>query len=84
MITTLDRLGLFTQKMLELSLVAGLELAQRWGTGLVASVDGMRFVMPVATVNAHRGIIGHLLGRRTVMGVQAVTDGLKVVGWLFG
>ncbi|MBT2552313.1 Tn3 family transposase [Arthrobacter sp. ISL-5] len=29
-----------------------LGLAQRWGTGLLASVDGMRFVVPVATVNA--------------------------------
>lgn len=31
---------------------SGLGLAQRWGTGLLASVDGMRFVVPVATVNA--------------------------------
>ena len=29
-----------------------LGLAQRWGTGLLASVDGMRFVVPVSTVNA--------------------------------
>jgi len=27
-------------------------LAQHWGRGLVASVDGMRFVVPVATINA--------------------------------
>ena len=26
-------------------------LAQRWGGGLVASVDGMRFIVPVASVN---------------------------------
>lgn len=31
---------------------SGLGLAQRWGAGLLASVDGMRFVVPVATVNA--------------------------------
>ncbi|EMQ96642.1 transposase Tn3 [Paeniglutamicibacter gangotriensis Lz1y] len=31
---------------------SGLGLAQRWGTGLLASVDGMRFVVPVSTVNA--------------------------------
>lgn len=31
---------------------AGIELAQRWGGGLLASADGMRFVVPVATVNA--------------------------------
>ncbi|TDW26979.1 Tn3 family transposase [Cryobacterium psychrophilum] len=31
---------------------SALGLAQRWGTGLLASVDGMRFVVPVATVNA--------------------------------
>lgn len=29
-----------------------LGLAQHWGTGMLASVDGMRFVVPVATVNA--------------------------------
>jgi len=27
-------------------------LAQLWGGGLVASVDGMRFVVPVATIHA--------------------------------
>jgi hypothetical protein len=31
---------------------SALGLAQRWGNGLLASVDGMRFVVPVATVNA--------------------------------
>lgn len=31
---------------------SALGLAKRWGTGLLASVDGMRFVVPVATVNA--------------------------------
>jgi hypothetical protein len=31
---------------------AGIALAQLWGGGLVASVDGMRFVVPVRTVHA--------------------------------
>lgn len=31
---------------------SGIELAQVWGGGMVASVDGLRFVVPVATVNA--------------------------------
>jgi len=31
---------------------SALGLAKRWGTGLLTSVDGMRFVVPVATVNA--------------------------------
>nr|WP_256516966.1 Tn3 family transposase [Yersinia pestis] len=29
-----------------------MELARRWGGGEVASVDGMRFVTPVKTVNS--------------------------------
>jgi Tn3 transposase DDE domain len=31
---------------------ARIELAAAWGGGLVASVDGLRFVVPVATINA--------------------------------
>ncbi len=31
---------------------AGIALARAWGGGLVASADGLRFVVPVATVNA--------------------------------
>lgn len=31
---------------------AGIELAQAWGGGLVAAVDGMRFVVPVRTIDA--------------------------------
>ncbi len=31
---------------------AGIEVAQLWGGGLVASVDGLRFVVPVRTLNA--------------------------------
>jgi TnpA family transposase len=31
---------------------AGIEIAQLWGGGLLASVDGLRFVVPVRTINA--------------------------------
>ncbi len=31
---------------------ADIELARLWGGGLVASVDGMRFVVPVRTIHA--------------------------------
>jgi TnpA family transposase len=31
---------------------AGIGLARLWGGGQVASVDGMRFVVPVATIHA--------------------------------
>jgi TnpA family transposase len=31
---------------------AEIELAQIWGGGLLASVDGMRFVVPVRTIHA--------------------------------
>jgi TnpA family transposase len=31
---------------------AGVDVAQLWGGGLVASVDGLRFVVPVQTINA--------------------------------
>jgi TnpA family transposase len=31
---------------------AGIEIAQLWGGGLLASVDGVRFVVPVRTINA--------------------------------
>jgi hypothetical protein len=41
---------------------AGIELAQAWGGGLVASVDGLRFVVPVATINA--GPNPHYFGMR--------------------
>ena len=30
---------------------SGIELAQRWGGGLLASVDGLRFVVPVKNIN---------------------------------
>jgi deazaflavin-dependent oxidoreductase (nitroreductase family) len=31
---------------------AGIEIAQLWGGGLLASTDGLRFVVPVRTINA--------------------------------
>lgn len=30
---------------------SGIELAQMWGGGLLASVDGLRFVVPVKSIN---------------------------------
>jgi TnpA family transposase len=62
---------------------AELELARLWGGGLVASVDGLRFVVPVATVYA-----GHntkYFGRRrgatwiNAMNDQRVGTGAQVV-----
>ncbi len=43
---------------------ATLPLAQVWGGGGVASADGMRFVMPVRTINAgpNRKYFGHSRG----------------------
>jgi len=60
---TRDRLGHVDQTYLRLETYravnatlieaqAGIALAQAWGGGLVASVDGMRFVVPVRTVYA--------------------------------
>ena len=45
-----ETLGAANLRLIQAQL--GLGLAQRWGTGLLASVDGMRFVLPVSTVNA--------------------------------
>jgi len=60
---------------------ASIELAQALGGGLVASVDGMRFVVPVATVNAGpnpryfgrgRGITWLNIVNDQVLGIGAV------------
>ncbi len=52
---------------------AAIELAQTWGGGLVASVDGLRFVVPVATINA--GPNPHYFGmRRGATWLNAVND----------
>ena len=45
-----ETLGAANLRLIQAQL--GLGLAQRWGTGLLAPVDGMRFVVPVSTVNA--------------------------------
>ena len=42
---------------------AGIGLGQRWGGGKVASVDGMRFVVPVKMINAAPSIRYFGLGR---------------------
>src|SRR2546427_3987374 len=58
---------------------AGLELAQAWGGGLVASVDGLRFVVPVATINA--GPNPHYFGmRRGATWLNAVNDQYSGIG----
>lgn len=50
-----------------------LELAQAWGGGLVAAVDGMRFVVPVRTVDA-RPNPKYFGRRRGATWLNAVTD----------
>ena len=58
---------------------AGIELVQAWGGGLVASVDGMRFVVPVATINA--GPNPHYFGmRRGATWLNAVNDQYPDIG----
>jgi hypothetical protein len=58
---------------------AGIELAQVLGGGLVASVDGMRFVVPVATVNA--GPNPRYFGRgRGITLLNAVNDQALGIG----
>ncbi len=57
----------------------GIGLAQAWGGGLVASVDGMRFVVPVATVNA--GPNPRYFGRgRGVTWLNVVNDQVLGIG----
>jgi TnpA family transposase len=52
---------------------AGIGLAASWGGGMVASVDGLRFVVPVATINA--GPNPRYFGaRRGVTWLNAVND----------
>lgn len=58
---------------------AGIELAQALGGGLVASVDGMRFVVPVATVNA--GPNPRYFGRgRGITWLNVVSDQVLGIG----
>jgi hypothetical protein len=54
-------------------------LAGAWGGGLVASVDGLRFVVPVATINA--GPNPHYFGmRRGATWLNAVNDQFSGIG----
>lgn len=58
---------------------AGIGLASAWGGGLVASVDGLRFVVPVATINA--GPNPRYFGvRRGVTWLNAVNDRYSGLG----
>jgi TnpA family transposase len=58
---------------------AGIDLAQAWGGGLVASVDGLRFVVPVATINAAPN--PHYFGmRRGATWLNAVNDRYAGIG----
>ena len=58
---------------------AGIELAQALGGGLVAFVDGMRFVVPVATVNA--GSNPRYFGRgRGITWLNVVNDQVLGIG----
>jgi TnpA family transposase len=58
---------------------ARIELAAAWGGGLVASVDGLRFVVPVATINA--GPNPRYFGvRRGVIWLNAVNDRYSGLG----
>jgi TnpA family transposase len=58
---------------------AGIEFAQALGGGLVASVDGLRFVVPVATINA--GPNPHYFGmRRGATWLNAVNDQYAGIG----
>jgi TnpA family transposase len=62
---------------------AGLPLAQAWGGGLVAAVDGMRFVVPVpaAFARPNRKFFGSKRGMTwlNAMNDQGIGRGAKVV-----
>ncbi|MCA1697398.1 MAG: Tn3 family transposase [Actinobacteria bacterium] len=62
---------------------AGIDLAQRWGGGLVAGIDGMRFVVPVPSIYArpNRKYFGPKRGVTwlNVISDQAVGLAAKVV-----
>ena len=58
---------------------AGIETAQLWGGGLVASVDGLRFVVPVRTLDA--GPNPRYFGnRRGVTWLNAINDQVSGIG----
>ena len=58
---------------------AGIEVARLWGGGLVASVDGLRFVVPVRTLDAgpNPRYFGH---RRGVTWLNAINDQVAGIG----
>ena len=58
---------------------AGIDVAQLWGGGLVASVDGLRFVVPVHTLDA--GPNPHYFGHsRGVTWLNAINDQVAGMG----
>ena len=58
---------------------SAIRLASAWGGGLVASVDGLRFIVPVATI--HAGPNPHYFGmRRGATWLNAVNDQFSGVG----
>lgn len=58
---------------------AGVPTAQAWGGGLVASVDGLRFVVPVRTLDA--GPNPHYFGQgRGVTWLNAINDQVSGIG----
>src|SRR5664279_4597829 len=58
---------------------AGIDVAQLWGGGLVASVDGLRFVVPVHTLDA--GPNPHYFGHsRGVTWLNAINDQVAGIG----
>jgi Tn3 transposase DDE domain len=76
---------------------AGLPLAQAWGGGLVAAVDGMRFVVPAAFARPNRKYFGskqgmtwlnaindHGMGRGAKIVSGTVRDSLHMVDVIFG
>jgi TnpA family transposase len=58
---------------------AGVPVAQLWGGGLVASVDGLRFIVPVQTINAAPSPRYFGL-RRGVTWLNAVNDQVAGIG----
>ncbi len=58
---------------------AGIEIARLWGGGLIASVDGLRFVVPVRTLDAAPN--PHYFGqRRGVTWLNAINDQVAGIG----
>ena len=60
-----------------------IELAQLWGGGLLASVDELRFVVPVRTINAASSpkVFGY---KRGLTWLNAVNDQVSGIGAMLG